>query len=269
MDRQTPRRRASRPADRRTAAAPEGGVQSDAEEVLVVNYRRLARIAYLVLPAGADRRRRLLRAHAVTQRALSGPPWSAAGRRPAEELYEDLRDRVVRRALAAARRPGDRALRVLPQVRGLRLTTADGDLAALALDRTLAALTPAGRAAYALHAVDGLRPSEVAAVLVRAGETRPDRARREAAAVPDDLAGHWDGERFDPCLVRVRPGDLIRRRRAARLAAAALLLLPVAAGAGLVVRESRAPALRLPSPDGTAATTDPAGPVRVDAAPSG
>ncbi|MEV8094443.1 hypothetical protein [Kitasatospora sp. NPDC085879] len=277
MDRRTLRRPAPRPADpsrtpgQGTAEPPDepgpaGGqatgqagqgddvVLSDAEEILVVNYRRLARIAYLVLPAGADRRRRLLRAHAVTQRALAGPPWHPADRRgPAEELYEELRDRVVRRALGAAHRPGDRSLRLLPQVWGLRLTTADGDSAARALDRALAALSPAGRAAYALRAVDDLPPAEITALLIRAGESRPDRARKEAAAVPAELAGHWDGERFDPCTVRVRPGDLIRRRRAARLAAAALLLLPLGLGAELAVRESRAPAVRLPSSDRAAA----------------
>ncbi|WP_344628109.1 hypothetical protein, partial [Kitasatospora arboriphila] len=232
----------------------EDAVQSDAEEVLVVNYRRLARIAYLVLPAGADRRRRLLRAHAVTQRALAGPPWHPAARRgPAEELYEELRDRVVRRALGAAHRPGDRAVRLLPQVWGLRLTTTDGGPAAVALDRALAALGPAGRAAYALRAVDGLPPAEVTAVLVRAGGTRPARARREAAAVPADLAAQWDGERFDPCTVRVQLADLIRRLRAARIAAAALLLLPFAVGAQMLRHESRAPALRLPSSDAVTA----------------
>ncbi|WP_052390910.1 hypothetical protein [Streptomyces sp. NRRL B-24484] len=286
MDRPTLRRPAPRPvaaprppepdATEPAAAEPPGplpggpprgaAVLSDAEEVLVVNYRRLARIAYLVLPAGADRRRRLLRAHAVTQRALAGPPWHPAARRgPAEELYEELRDRVVRRALAAAHRPGDRAVRLLPQVWGLRLTTVDGGPEAVALDRALAALSPAGRAAYALRAVDGLPPAEVRALLLRAGETRPDRARREAVAVPAELAGHGDGERFDPCTVRVQPGDLIRRRRAARVAAAALLLLPLAAGVQLVRHESRAPALRLPgSPDRVAAAPRPDALVRAD-----
>ncbi|WP_405014476.1 hypothetical protein [Kitasatospora sp. NBC_01539] len=257
-----------RPTLRRAAPAPAGrAVQSDAEEVLVVNYRRLARIAYLVLPAGSDRGRRLLLAHAVTQRALAGRPWHSARRGPAEELYGLLRERVVRGALTAARRPP--RPQTLPQVWGLRLTTADGGGEALALDRALARLSPSGRAAYALRVVEGLQTAEVSSLLVRAGESRPARARREAAAVPADLADGWEEERFDPCTVRVQPGDLIRRRRAARLTGAAALLVSLLAVAAAVTGEAQAPATRLPSSDSaahhaTARIPDPSVLVRVD-----
>ncbi|MFD9130787.1 sigma factor-like helix-turn-helix DNA-binding protein, partial [Kitasatospora sp. NPDC059571] len=200
------------------AAAPDGHPVGDAEEVLVANYRRLTRIAYLVLPAGADRHRRLLTAHAVTQRALPGLNELRSGcTGTADEVYDALRLRVVRRALAGSRR----LRRPLPGVWGLRLFTADGGEEELALDRALAALPAPARAAYALRAVDGLPPTEIADLLVRAGVTRPAEARRAAEHLAT-TAG--EPARFDPCTVRVQPGDLIRRRRAGRLGAAAVAL---------------------------------------------
>ncbi|MZD52279.1 hypothetical protein GTX07_00220, partial [Streptomyces sp. SID5606] len=50
-----------------------------AESVLVEQYGGLVRLAYLVLPASAGRHRRVLRAHALAQRALP----KAGGARPA------------------------------------------------------------------------------------------------------------------------------------------------------------------------------------------
>jgi hypothetical protein len=244
------------------SAPPDGHAVGDAEEVLVANYRRLARIAYLILPAGADRHHRLLAAHAVTQRALPGLSLRS-GRGHPEELYEGLRLRVVRRALAGGVRPRG----LLPGVWGLRMFTADGAEDELALDRELAELPAAARAAYALHAVDGLPPAEITDLLVRAGVARPEEAHRAAGSIRT-AAG--EPARFDPCTVRVQPGDLIRRRRTTRIGAAALVLAATLVGGAAAAGTAQAPpgARRLPSADGAplAASPDPAALLR--AAPS-
>ncbi|MFC6593976.1 hypothetical protein [Kitasatospora paranensis] len=239
----------------RASAPPDGHAAGDAEEVLVANYRRLARIAYLILPAGADRHHRLLAAHAVTQRALPGLSLRAGRAGHPDDLYDGLRLRVVRRALAGRVRPRG----PLPGVWGLRMFTADGAEDELALDRELAELPAAARAAYALRAVDGLPPAEITDLLLRAGVARPDEARRAAGAIRTVVG---EPVRFDPCTVRVQPGDLIRRRRTTRLGAAALVLAATLVGAAAAGGTAQAPAgaLRLPSADGAplAATADPA-----------
>ena len=50
-----------------------------AEAALVEHYPRLVRLAYLTLPSGLGRNRRVLTAHALTQRALPRGRRSAAG----------------------------------------------------------------------------------------------------------------------------------------------------------------------------------------------
>ncbi|MFJ1706374.1 hypothetical protein [Kitasatospora sp. NPDC088346] len=222
MDRQK-LRRAVRASVRVVGGGGADGL-GDAEAALVRNYGRLARIAYLVLPAGVDRGRRLLAAHGVVQRALPGRAAARAGE--PEEVYAALRVRVVRGALARARRPGRRPL---PRVWGLRLFTADGTAAELAVDQALGALSVAGRAAYALCLAEGLPREEVARLLTAAGVPEPGGAIRQAdrliAEIPLGAAELSGSTRFDPCTVRVRPGDLLRRRRTTRLAAGGVLLL--------------------------------------------
>ncbi|MFF4652272.1 hypothetical protein [Streptomyces sp. NPDC001380] len=67
-----------------TGPAPGTAVSAEAAEAaLVGNYARLARLAYAVLPAGQDRHRRVVAAHALVQRSLSGRGF---GRRPAAPL---------------------------------------------------------------------------------------------------------------------------------------------------------------------------------------
>ncbi|NEB76655.1 hypothetical protein G3I40_15705, partial [Streptomyces sp. SID14478] len=56
------------------SSPPAGGADvidvEQAEAALVEHYPRLVRLAYLVLPPGLGRNRRVLTAHSVTQRAL-------------------------------------------------------------------------------------------------------------------------------------------------------------------------------------------------------
>ncbi|MER8184854.1 hypothetical protein [Kitasatospora sp. NPDC094015] len=247
MDRQILRRAvaASTGVLGRGAGGRATGGLGDAEAALVRHYGRLARIAYLILPAGPDRRRRLLTAHGVVQRAL--PARGAAVTGDPAAVYAALRVRVVRGALAAARRPGPR---LLPRVWGLRLFTADGTAAELAVDRALTELSPAGRAAYALRRAEQLPPEECARVLTAAGVPeaggalrQADRLSAESPLPADELTG---SARFDPCTVRVRPGDLLRRRRTARLAVCGVLVLAAGATWALPLPDSsdRAPVTR-------------------------
>lgn len=64
----------------RPAASSDGPVVDveRAEAALVEHYPRLVRLAYLVLPPGLGRNRRVLTAHSLTQRALP----AAVRRRP-------------------------------------------------------------------------------------------------------------------------------------------------------------------------------------------
>lgn len=59
-------------APRPLPAGPVVDVEQ-AEAALVEHYPRLVRLAYLVLPPGLGRSRRVLTAHALTQRALPAP----------------------------------------------------------------------------------------------------------------------------------------------------------------------------------------------------
>ena len=124
-----------------------------AEAALLEHYPRLVRLAYLLLPPGLGRNRRVLTAHALTQRALprgrtstSVIPAQARGRGE-DSGYLLVRLRVVRTALEAGR-PLKRAAwpkrsqlpPLLPQLWGLRLFPRSGGTDELALDQRLAAL---------------------------------------------------------------------------------------------------------------------------------
>ncbi|GAA2333328.1 hypothetical protein [Streptomyces cuspidosporus] len=234
-----------------------------AEAAIVEHYPRLVRLAYLVLPPGMGRTRRVLAAHGLAQRALprgrangagAGPqtgvrPQTGAdgrggagatpglpGQRGAEGAADDagyafVRLRVLRGALRAARRRRLPLGPALPRVWGLRLSPSPGGSDELALDKALSQLSGPGRAAYALRGLERLDDREAREVLKAAGVADPRGALAEADTV-EDPAGSRDGTllespEFDPCALRARPTDLMRRRQHARAALAAAAALVV------------------------------------------
>ncbi|MFG2358528.1 hypothetical protein [Streptomyces sp. NPDC048521] len=220
----------------RHAPAPAGPVDVEqAEAALVEHYPRLVRIAYLVLPPGLGRSRRVLTAHALTQRALprgrkqpSVLPAQPSGRE-GDPGYAYLRERVLGAALEAARpRTGLPRLSqlppLLPQVWGLRLFPRSGGADELALDQRLSALSGPARAAYVLRGLEGLPDADVRTILEAAGVDDPGGALAAANGVPAQPALLSSPE-FDPCSLQARPTDLMRRRRHTKavLAAAAAL----------------------------------------------
>ncbi|MGW2132055.1 hypothetical protein [Streptomyces coelicoflavus] len=249
---------APRPAPSSASSADPVVDVEQAEAALVEHYPRLARLAYLVLPPGLGRGRRVLTAHALAQRALprnrtTTPviPAQSTGR-PVDPGYALVRLRVVRTALEAGRPLRRRAWPrrsqlppLLPQVRGLKLFPRSGGADELALDQRLAELSAPGRAAYALRGLERLSEDGVRQVLRAAGVRDADAALREADGVPGQY-GLLDSPEFDPCSLQARPTDLLRRRQHTRAA--------LVAGAALVVC---AALLGLPGdgwgPDGAAA----------------
>ncbi|MFF4695961.1 hypothetical protein [Streptomyces chattanoogensis] len=230
------------------AGAGEPGVDGiidveQAEAALVEHYPRLVRLAYLVLPPGDGRGRRVLAAHAVVQRALPHrntpapgpgiPAQGADGDATADPGYAVLRHRVLKAALATGR-PRRRLPALpplLPQVWGLRLFPRSGGADELALDQALSALSGPGRAAFVLRDLEGLTDRETARLLEGAGVADPQEALDEAGRT-EVPAGSRDGSllesvEFDPCALQARPTDLIRRRQHGRAA--------LAAGAAVVV----------------------------------
>ncbi|WUH93875.1 hypothetical protein OG900_29675 [Streptomyces sp. NBC_00433] len=205
---------------------------AEAEAALIEHYPRLVRLAYLALPAAIDRHHRVLIAHRLTQKSLRVALTSSGGQGP----YAMLRREVLRQALAQGRRSGRLhsalASTGLPHVAGLRLHPQAGGGAELALDRALATLPGATRAAYALLGVEGLDEHAARDVLTEAGATDPQGAVRTAAAIENDHRLLAAGE-FDPCTVHVRPTDLLRRRQRTRTGIA--VAAAVAAGAVLIV----------------------------------
>lgn len=218
----------------RSAASPGPVVDvAQAEAALVEHYPRLVRLAYLVLPPSLGRNRRVLTAHALTQRALprrrssaSVIPAQATGR-DGDPGYAFVRLTVVRTALEAGL-PLRRAAwpkrsqlpPLLPQVWGLRLFPRSGGADELALDQRLSALSGAARAAYVLRGLEKLPAAEVRKVLVAAGVGDPGAALAEAGRVEarDPLL---HSPEFDPCALHARPTDLMRRRQHMKAALAA------------------------------------------------
>ncbi|MFJ3301908.1 hypothetical protein ACIPSA_02070 [Streptomyces sp. NPDC086549] len=210
-----------------------------AEAALVEHYPRLVRLAYLVLPPGLGRNRRVLTAHALTQRALprgrksaSAIPAQSTGR-DTDPGYAFVRLQVVRTTLEAAPplRRGMWPRRsqlppLLPQVWGLRLFPRSGGADELALDQRLAALSGPARAAYVLRGLEKLADGDVRHVLAAAGIEDPDAALLEADDVPAQYALLGSPE-FDPCSLQARPTDLMRRRQHTRAALAAAAALAV------------------------------------------
>ncbi|MCG7209412.1 hypothetical protein [Streptomyces arenae] len=210
-----------------------------AEAALVEHYPRLVRLAYLVLPPGPGRGRRVLTAHALVQRALPrgrtqapAVPAQSAGR-DTDPGYALVRLQVVRTALEAGRPlrltawPRRAQLPpLLPQVWGLRLFPRSGGADELALDQRLATLSGPARAAYALRGLERLPDGEVRRILRTAGVDQPEAALAEANGVPAEYP-LLDSPEFDPCSLQARPTDLRRRRQHTRAALAAAAALAV------------------------------------------
>lgn len=208
--------------------APPVGV-GQAEDSLVHHYGRLARLAYLVLPPEGGRHRRVLAAHATVQRSLpirSGRPQPVPHAGSTEPAYAWVRARVLRAALAAGRRPRGWPRRLpapaalvprLPAVWGLRLLPPPGGADELALDRALAGLDAATRAAVVLRHVEGLGDEPARRLLAAAGVADPGAALHAAARLRLPPGVRADqlllAAEFDPCAVRLRPTDLTRRRQ--------------------------------------------------------
>ncbi|MGQ4434492.1 MULTISPECIES: hypothetical protein [unclassified Streptomyces] len=238
---------------KRPAASPTDPVVDveQAEAALVEHYPRLVRLAYLVLPPSLGRNRRVLTAHALTQRALprgrasasvipaqnGGPPARANSRagegRDGDPGYAFVRLQVVRTALEAGLPLSFRALPkrsqlppLLPQVRGLRLFPRSGGADELALDQRLSALSGPARAAYVLRGLEQLPDGDVRRVLAAAGVDKVDAALREA----DEAPAQYDllnSPEFDPCSLHARPTDLMRRRQHGKAALAAAAAVAV------------------------------------------
>ncbi|MFG2677804.1 hypothetical protein [Streptomyces sp. NPDC048392] len=230
---------APRPAPSSASSADPVVDVEQAEAALVEHYPRLARLAYLVLPPGLGRGRRVLTAHALTQRALPRNrtttaviPAQSTGRE-VDPGYALVRLRVVRAALEAGlplrRRAWPKRSQLpplLPHVRGLKLFPRSGGADELALDQRLAALSGPGRAAYALRGLEKLPEGGVRQLLRAAGVADADAALREADGVPGQY-GLLGSPEFDPCSLQARPTDLLRRRqhmKAALVAGAALVV---------------------------------------------
>jgi hypothetical protein len=228
-------------AQRPAASSPAGPVVDveQAEAALVEHYPRLVRLAYLVLPPGLGRSRRVLTAHALTQRALPRSrtpapviPAQSTGR-DGDPGYALVRLQVLRTALEAGLPLRLRAWPkrsqlppLLPQVWGLKLFPRSGGADELALDQRLSTLSGPARAAYALRGLERLTDDGARKVLAAAGVADPEGALLEAGGVPEQF-GLLDSPEFDPCSLQARPTDLMRRRQhlKAALAAGAALLV--------------------------------------------
>ncbi|CAM5547432.1 hypothetical protein SGLAM104S_07216 [Streptomyces glaucescens] len=210
-----------------------------AEAALVEHYPRLVRLAYLVLPPGLGRNRRVLTAHALTQRALprrraraSVIPSQSTGHE-SDPGYAYVRLQVLRTALEAGlplrRRAWPKRSQLpplLPQVWGLRLFPRSGGADELALDQRLSALSAPARAAYVLRGLERLSDDDVRTVLRAAGV----RDTQAALAEADVLAARYAllaSPEFDPCSLQARPTDLMRRRRHLKAALAATAAVAV------------------------------------------
>jgi hypothetical protein len=220
-------------------AASSGAVVDveQAEAALVEHYPRLVRLAYLILPPSLGRNRRVLTAHALTQRALprgrtSGdasviPAQQSGGGRESDPGYAFVRLQVVRTALEAGlplrRRAWPKRSQLpplLPHVWGLRLFPRSGGADELALDQRLSALSGPARAGYVLRGLERLSDANLCRMLAAAGVANPAAALKEASAVePRDAL--LESPEFDPCSLHARPTDLMRRRQHLKAALAA------------------------------------------------
>ncbi|GCD98671.1 hypothetical protein [Embleya hyalina] len=214
------------------------------EALVVGRYPELVRLAYLILPTGLERHRRVLTAHALVQNALPGR-WRDLRRRPGAAGMGDaelVRLRIVRGALLRCRSTRRWAARpaALPQVWGLRLFPPTGGADEPAIEQALGRLSGPGRAAYVLRVLEGLDPAAVVELLSIAGVEDVASAEAEADALAADPVGLAGGPGsaagrllhaalFDPCTLRATPSDLLRRRRRRRTAPVAIAVVAVLA----------------------------------------
>ncbi len=201
-----------------------------AEAAIAEHYPRLVRLGYLVLPPALGRHRRVLTAHGLAQRALppgrrgrragSVPVQRGAGRPATDPGYVYVRQRVLRGALAAGRPVritgrGPGRLRkpppLLPQVWGLRVFPPSGGSDELTMERALSAASAQTRAAWALIHLEEMPEPAVRELLAAVGLTESE-ARAAVQAAQRLPAGSVP----DPCSLRARPADLLRRRQFTR-----------------------------------------------------
>jgi hypothetical protein len=224
---------------------------SHAEHGLAERYAALVRVAYLVLPPSVGRHRRVLLAHSLVQRippvAAPDVPAPRGGGDGASKGSRSLYVPVLREVLALYRRPPGwpgrfptprMLLSRLPVVLGLRLLPRVGGADELALSQALSELSATARAAFALLRVERLTEAEAREILEAAGfgdvEAEFRSALRLDATLDIRVTGVLTSEEFDPCTVRARPSDLLRRRRRVHLAGAAVLAALITAVALLV-----------------------------------
>ncbi|MFE9792488.1 hypothetical protein ACFYRL_12175 [Streptomyces goshikiensis] len=215
-----------------------------AEAVLVEQYPRLVRLAYLTLPDSLGRHGRVLLAHRAVQRALPrrGGAAGPGGPDGSGGALAEVRVRVLRGCLAPAGRTGAALARagwppVPPFVWGLRLWPPAGGIEEVA--RVLAGESAPVRAAFVLHRVDGLPEETAARLLGAAGAPADAMARALALGVGETLLRELRRPEFDASVVSTRPTDLLRRRRRVRAGWAAAAALAVVAGALAVVGPAR------------------------------
>jgi hypothetical protein len=184
-------------------------------------YRRLVRLAYLVLPGRQKRVYRLAIARRIVAQSLPRRARYAAGKGHAR-----ARTKVLRRAILPSWR-----LRVMlgPWLRALPARLPDP-----APTVALARLDPPARAAYVLSRIESLPRHEVRDQLVEAG-VREARAALEAADEVPEIAAP---------AVDLMPGPLVRRR--SRLPVAVATVLTVLFGCGVVMTRTNGAA----APDG-------------------
>ncbi|MBO1333267.1 hypothetical protein J3486_18720 [Streptomyces sp. VRA16 Mangrove soil] len=222
-------------------SSPAAPAQADvidverAEAALVEHYPRLVRLAYLVLPPGLGRNRRVLTAHSVVQRALPRGRTAPAPTDGGDPGYAYVRLRVLRSALEAGL-PLRRAAwpkrsqlpPLLPQVWGLRLFPKSGGADELALDQRLSALDGPARAAYVLRGLERLDDAAIRTTLTAAGRTAEEAAAAVVTAAGIEARPALLGSpEFDPCSLHARPTDLMRRRQHAKAGLAALAAVVV------------------------------------------
>ncbi|MFG2410324.1 hypothetical protein [Streptomyces goshikiensis] len=210
-----------------------------AEAVLVEQYPRLVRLAYLTLPDSLGRHGRVLLAHRAVQRALprrgaAAGPGGPGGLDGSGGSLAEVRVRVLRGCLAPAGRTGAALARAgwppgPPFVWGLRLWPPAGGIEEVA--RLLAGAPAPVRAAFVLHRVDGLPKETAARLLGAAGAPADAMAQALALGVGETLLRELRRPEFDAGVVSTRPTDLLRRRRRVRAGWAAAAALAVVAGA--------------------------------------
>lgn len=161
-----------------------------AEAVLVEQYPRLVRLAYVTLPITLGRHTRVLLAHRAVQRALPrggrGSTQAPAGPDGPGAPLTEVRVRVLRASLAPSGRARTAAAGLgwppaPPFVWGLRLWPPAGGIDELA--RSLGGAPGPVRAAYVLHGIDGLPEEAVARLLAAAGVADPGDAVALAARI--------------------------------------------------------------------------------------